>query len=115
MLLSKATGKASFLQEIIERYGYKNIKFVTSSNNILQEQKELCLNRHFGSIKNFNKIEEGKYQITWQETYTSTDGNFKENFLGIFTVETMPVTNQKMIQHNPLGIIITKLSISKTN
>ena len=66
-------------------------------------------------IKNFNKIEEGKYQITWQETYTSTDGNFKENFLGIFTVETMPVTNQKMIQHNPLGIIITKLSISKTN
>ena len=66
-------------------------------------------------IKNFNKIEEGKYQITWQETYTSTDGNFKENLLGIFTVETMPVRNQKMIQHNPLGIIITKLSISKTN
>ena len=45
------------LEKIIERYGYKNIKFVTSSNNILQEQKEICLNRHFGNIKNFNKIE----------------------------------------------------------
>ena len=66
-------------------------------------------------IKNFNKIEDGKYQITWQETYTSTDGTFKENFLGIFTVDTIPVTNQKMIQDNPLGILITKLSISKTN
>ena len=55
-------------------------------------------------IKNFNKIEDGKYQITWQETYTSTDGTFKENFLGILTVDTIPVTHQTMLQHNPQGI-----------
>lgn len=66
-------------------------------------------------IKNFNKIEDNKYQITWQESYTSTDGNYKETFLGIFTVETIPVKSQQMIQYNPLGLVITKLSISKTN
>lgn len=45
------------LGKIIKKYGYNNIQLVTSTPNTLKIPKEECLNKHFGNIKNFSKIE----------------------------------------------------------
>ena len=66
-------------------------------------------------IKNFNKIDNNKYQVTWEESYIIPNGGEKkESYLGIFIISTVPVKDQKMILNNPLGLVITNLSISKT-
>lgn len=66
-------------------------------------------------IKNFNKIENNKYQVTWEESYIIPNGGEKkESYLGIFIISTVPVKDQKMILNNPLGLVITNLSISNT-
>lgn len=44
------------LSNIIKEYGYNNIQIVTSTNKTLKQPKEICLDKHFGKIKNFNKI-----------------------------------------------------------
>lgn len=85
---------------------------LTDSNTTQKIEKQVSVNVQ---IKNFNKIENNKYQLTWSESYTSLDGTFKEDYLGIFTIETIALKDKKMILYNPLGIVITQLSISKTN
>lgn len=44
------------LDKLIKKYGYNNIQLVTSSNEILKNQKEEALNRHFNNVQNFNKL-----------------------------------------------------------
>ena len=66
------------LKDLIQLYGDNNIQLVTSSNEILKQQKEDCLLKHFGHIKNFDKIkiihvgmydEEEKDNIEHEKSY----------------------------------------------
>ena len=44
------------LDNIISLYGANNIQLITSSSNISAISKENCLDKHFGKIKDFEKI-----------------------------------------------------------
>lgn len=66
-------------------------------------------------VRNINKIEENKYQVFWVESHVNElEENVIENYVGTFTVNTVSIRNEKMIHINPLGLVITNLSISKT-
>lgn len=44
------------LEKTIKKYGSHNIQLITSSSEVSAISKENCLNKHFGKIKDFNKI-----------------------------------------------------------
>lgn len=44
------------LEKTIKMYGSHNIQLITSSSEVSAISKENCLNKHFGKIKDFNKI-----------------------------------------------------------
>lgn len=60
------------LENIINKYGYKNIQFVTSSTNISAKSKENVMFKHFNHINNFSKIE-----IIHVGLYDETDNSTK--------------------------------------
>ena len=44
------------MKNVISTYGSNNIQLITSSSKISAISKENCLDKHFGKIKDFNKI-----------------------------------------------------------
>lgn len=102
-----------------------NLSYFLTGKSKEQMESSLALNKtlekvHRGitinvKIRNINKIEENKYQVFWVESHVNElEENVIENYVGTFTVSTTNVKNEKMILINPLGLVITNLSISKT-
>lgn len=59
---------------------------------------------------------ESTYQIRWREETFNINGNKSStpvDYVGLFSVQVVPPTKEEMIAHNPLGIYVIDLGITK--
>lgn len=106
-------------KDIQEQYFYLNevtqqkmLEYILKDN---VEKKMKAKESRDVSITSILKIRDKTYQIRWEEKNYSDTGNIYaiEKMTGIFTVDYIKPTSEKMILINPLGVIITDFSYSR--